>query len=274
MTLGVGAEAAVDVETASEGRFTADPQAVYARWDDFLAWARAYRGPATHVVDEALLLAPVPQPAQVFAIGLNYREHAAEAGLALPDRPVVFTKFPASVTGPHGHIERPPGSVDFEAELVAVIGRRADRVAAADAWDHIAGFTAGQDLSERELQFAGSAPQQFNLGKSYRGFAPIGPALVTLDEFADPGDLELGCEVNGRRMQQARTADMIFSIPQLVEYLSAVLPLLPGDLIFTGTPSGIGWARQPRQLLEVGDELVTWIETIGRMRHRFVAAQR
>ncbi|GHJ47095.1 fumarylacetoacetate hydrolase [Catellatospora sp. TT07R-123] len=274
LALGVGADGAVDVETASEGRFTSSPQAVYERWDEFAGWARGFAGPATLAVDPARLEAPVPRPAQVFAIGLNYRDHAAEAGLALPDRPVVFTKFPASVTGPNGDIERPAGSVDFEAELVAVIGRRAEHVAAADAWDHIAGFTAGQDLSERELQFAGSAPQQFNLGKSYRGFAPIGPALVTLDEFADPGDLELGCQVNGRQMQKARTADMIFSIPQLVEYLSAVLPLLPGDLIFTGTPSGIGWARQPKELLQAGDELVTWVETIGRMRHRFVAPQR
>jgi 2-keto-4-pentenoate hydratase/2-oxohepta-3-ene-1,7-dioic acid hydratase in catechol pathway len=262
---------AVDVEQASDGRFSADVQAVYERWDEFRAWARDVDGPATVEIDAARLGAPVPRPPQVFGIGLNYREHAAEAGLALPERPMVFTKFPASVTGPSGPIIRPAGSVDFETELVAVIGRRAEYVPAGEAWDYIAGFTAGQDLSERELQTSGPPPQQYNMGKSYRGFAPIGPALVTLDEFADPADLGLGCRVNGREMQNGRTADMIFSIPALVEFLSGILPLLPGDLIFTGTPSGIGWARKPPELLRIGDELVTWVEGIGEMRHHFIA---
>jgi 2-keto-4-pentenoate hydratase/2-oxohepta-3-ene-1,7-dioic acid hydratase in catechol pathway len=262
---------AVDVAEASGGRFGPDVQGVYERWDDFRAWASGVEATPTLGLDEARLGPPVPRPPQVFGIGLNYREHAAEAGLTLPERPMVFTKFPASVTGPGGTIIRPPGSVDFETELVAVVGRHADRVPAARAWEYIAGFTAGQDLSERELQTSGPPPQQYNMGKSYRGFAPIGPALVTLDEFADPADLELGCLINGRQMQKARTADMIFSIPQLVEFLSGILPLLPGDLIFTGTPSGIGWARKPPELLHVGDELVTWVEGIGQMRHRFVA---
>ena len=262
---------AVDVETSSRGRFGPEVQAVYDRWDDFYAWASGFQGTSTLEIDESRLGPPVPRPPQVFGIGLNYREHAAEAGLALPERPMVFTKFPASITGPVGTIIRPLGSVDFEAELVVVIGRRAEYVPASHAWDYVAGFTAGQDLSERELQTSGPPPQQYSLGKSYRGFAPIGPALVTLDEFADPGDLELGCLVNGRQMQKARTADMIFSIPRLVEFLSSILPLLPGDLIFTGTPSGIGWARKPPELLQVGDELVTWVEGVGEMRHWFVA---
>lgn len=267
-------DGAVDVEQASGGRFGPGVQGVYDVWDEFSAWARGFDGPATRPVDASELGPPVPQPPQVFGIGLNYRDHAAEAGLTLPERPMVFTKFPASVTGPGGTIIRPAGSVDFETELVAVVGRRAEYVPAGEAWAYIAGFTAGQDLSERELQTSGPPPQQYNMGKSYRGFAPIGPALVTLDEFADPADLELGCLVNGRQMQKARTADMIFSVPQLVEFLSAVLPLLPGDLIFTGTPSGIGWARKPPELLQVGDELVTWVEGIGEMRHRFVAPPR
>ncbi|WP_433040845.1 fumarylacetoacetate hydrolase family protein [Dactylosporangium sp. CS-033363] len=270
LALGRTPEAAADVETASRGRFPADIQAVYARWDEFTAWAAAFDGPPDVAIDEARLGPPVPRPPQIFGIGLNYRDHAAESGLALPERPVVFTKFPASVTGPSGAIARPAGSVDFEAELVAVIGRRAERVAREEAWSYVAGLTAGQDLSERELQFAGSPPQQFNLGKSFTGFAPIGPVLVTPDEFADRDDIALGCLVNGRQMQDGRTADMIFSIPELVEYLSAVVPLLPGDLIFTGTPSGIGWARTPKQLLQVGDELVTHAAGIGTMRHHFV----
>jgi 2-keto-4-pentenoate hydratase/2-oxohepta-3-ene-1,7-dioic acid hydratase in catechol pathway len=273
LSLGVG-EGVVDVEHASGGRFAADVQAVYERWDEFSSWAQGFDGSATGEIDAPRLGAPVPRPPQVFGIGLNYREHAAEAGLALPERPMVFTKFPSSVTGPCGPIIRPSGSVDFETELVAVIGRRAEYVPAEQAWEYIAGFTAGQDLSERELQTSGPPPQQFSMGKSYRGFAPIGPALVTLDEFANPDDLELGCLVNGRQMQRARTEDMIFSIPQLVEFLSGVLALLPGDLIFTGTPSGVGWARRPPELLHVGDELVTWVEGIGEMRHQFVAPPR
>ncbi len=270
LALGAG-NGAVDVESASGGRFGSDVQAVYGRWTEFVDWAQGFEGPATQQVDEAQLGPPAPLPPQVFAIGLNYRDHAAEAGLTLPERPMVFTKFPASVTGPTGSVIRPAGSVDFEVELVAVVGLRAEYVRAADAWDHIAGLTVGQDLSERELQTSGPPPQQYNMGKSYRGFAPIGPALVTVDEFTHPADLELGCAVNGKQMQKARTADMIFSIPQLVEFLSAIVALLPGDLIFTGTPSGIGWARKPPELLQVGDELVTWIEGIGEMRHQFVA---
>ena len=269
--LGLDRGTAVDVETASGGRFCADVQAVFEHWDDFTGWALDYSGSAGSVIDENQLGPPVPRPPQVFGIGLNYRDHAAEAGLALPDRPMVFTKFPASVTGPRGAITRPPGSVDFETELVAVIGRRAEHVPAGRAWEHVAGLTAGQDLSERELQTSGPPPQQFSMGKSFTGFAPIGPALVTPDELPDPCDLELGCLVNGEQMQKGRTGDMIFTIPQLIEFLSSVLPLLPGDLIFTGTPSGIGWARKPPRLLQVGDELVTWVSGIGEMRHHFVA---
>ncbi len=273
LSLGRGGDAAVDVERASGGRFSADVQSIYERWAEFTGWAAGFSGPADVTVDRDRLGPPVPHPPQIFGIGLNYRDHAAEAGLTLPDQPLVFTKFPASVTGPGGTVVRVAGSVDFEAELVAVVGRRAERVAAADAWSHIAGLTVGQDLSERELQFAGPTPQ-FNMGKSFTGFAPIGPALVTPDEFADPDDVGLGCLVNGESMQKGRTGDMIFTIPQLVEFLSGIVPLLPGDLIFTGTPAGIGWARTPKRLLQVGDELVTWVDGIGEMRHRFVAPAR
>lgn len=181
---------------------------------------------------------------------------------------VVFTKFPASITGPDTAVALPAGSVDFEAELVVVIGRRAYQVDRAGAWDYVAGLTAGQDLSERELQLRPPTPQ-FSLGKSYPGFAPMGPALVTVDEFADPDDLEIGCTLNGTQMQKSRTSRMIFPVTEIIARLSAVLPLFPGDVIFTGTPSGIGWARDPKVLLQPGDELVTTIETIGAMRHHF-----
>lgn len=270
LAIDVGDDRAVDVATASGGRFGPDPQAVYDNWAAFLAWAGGDLAGADHVVVEPTELdAPSPRPSQVFAVGLNYREHADEAGLDLPEIPVVFTKFSSSVTGPFAVIDLPKGSVDFEVELVAVIGREAVSVPADDAWTYIAGLTVGQDLSERELQLAGPPPQQFNMGKSFRGFAPVGPVLATPDEFADPDNVEIGCALNGVEVQKTRTSDMIFSIPQIVAFLSSVAILRPGDLIFTGTPSGTGWSRDPKLLIGPGDELVTTAEGIGQMRHTF-----
>lgn len=150
-----------------------------------------------------------------------------------------------------------------------VIGREARHVAAADAWDHVAGLTIGQDYSERTRQLVAPAPQ-FSLGKSFPGFAPIGPAVVTLDELNDPADLEIGCSIDGEQVQKGRTRDLIFSIPVLIERLSAVLPLQPGDLIFTGTPSGVGGGRTPKRFLVAGEEVVTWIEGLGELRQRCV----
>lgn len=266
----------LDVETASDGTFGADPQAVYDRWDSFRAWARvtvaASRVKEIRPVIDERLQAPVPRPRQVFAIGVNYRDHAAEAGIDLPAEPMVFTKFPSAITGPYGTIALPRGSVDFEAELVAVIGRPAYRVPESGAWSYVAGLTIGQDLSERETQLRPPAPQQYNLGKSYPGFAPLGPCLVTPDEFADPDDLAIGCTLNGEQMQKARTGELVFTICQLISSLSRVLPLFPGDVIFTGTPNGIGWTRNPKRLIGPGDELTTVIEGIGQMRHRFTPA--
>jgi 2-keto-4-pentenoate hydratase/2-oxohepta-3-ene-1,7-dioic acid hydratase in catechol pathway len=265
---------AIDVATASAGRFGPDVQSVYQQWPAFEQWARTHLsgGPGgVTAFDEADLLAPVPRPPQVFAVGLNFRDHAEEAGLELPDSPMVFTKFPASVTGPFATITLPRGSVDFEAELVAVIGREASHVAEADVWSHIAGLTCGQDLSERELQLSGPAPAQYNLGKSFTGFAPIGPYLVTPDDFPDPDDVELECSLSGELMQKSHTGNLIFSIPQIVAHLSSILTLWPGDLVFTGTPSGIGWTREPRRLITKNDELVTTMAGIGSMRHTFAA---
>ena len=260
---------AVDVERASAGRFAADPQAVYVRWDEFADWAGRQSGTDATAFDPATLGAPTPAPAQVFGIGLNYRDHAAEAGLALPDSPIVFTKFVSSLTGPYGEIELTAPTVDWEVELVAVIGRRAWKVPAGQGWAHVAGLTAGQDLSDRVLQQSGPAPQ-FNLGKSLPGFGPMGPWLVSPDEFANPDDLALECTLNGESMQKSRTSQLIFSVPELNTWLSAILPLLPGDVIFTGTPAGVGIARNPSRFLSPGDELVSRIEGIGELRHRFI----
>jgi 2-keto-4-pentenoate hydratase/2-oxohepta-3-ene-1,7-dioic acid hydratase in catechol pathway len=263
---------AVDVEKESSGRFTSDPQAVYERWDEFRQWAETVDLSVGSPLDETELEAPVPRPGQIFAIGVNYRDHVEEAGIDLPEAPFVFTKFPASVTGPFSDIELPRGSVDFEVELVAVIGKTARHVAAEDGWDYVAGLTVGQDLSERELQLSGPPPQQYNLGKSYAGFAPIGPVLVTKDEFANADDIEVSTILSGEVMQRSSTKHLIFSVPQIVAYLSSILPLQPGDLIFTGTPAGIGWTREPRRMIGADDVLVTRADGIGEMRHHFTLA--
>lgn len=268
----VAADRAIDVEHASGGRFRADPQAVYDRWEEFRDWAEHAELSAGADFDAAHLGSPAPAPRQVLAIGLNYREHAAESGFTAPEGlPPVFTKYASSISGPVSEVALPAGGqTDWEVELVAVIGARAYRVAEADAWSHVAGLAVGQDLSERITQMAGPAPQ-FSLGKSFPGFAPIGPWLVTPDEFADPDDLELRCAINGEQVQKGRTRDLIFSVPALIAGLSAALPLLPGDVLFTGTPAGVGVGRAPQRFLAVGDELVSSIEGIGELRQHFTA---
>ncbi|MEV0263675.1 fumarylacetoacetate hydrolase family protein [Streptomyces sp. NPDC050617] len=261
---------AVDVERAGGGLFAADPQAVYGRWAEFRDWAATADLTGGVPFSPQDLGSPVPAPRQVLAVGLNYRDHAAESGFEAPDGlPPVFTKFATSISGPVTEVALPPGGhTDWEVELVAVIGREARHVAEADAWDYVAGLTAGQDISERVSQLAGPAPQ-FSLGKSFPGFAPLGPSLVTVDEFDNPDDLELRCAINGEEVQKGHTRDLIYSVPALVSRLSAVLPLLPGDAIFTGTPAGVGLGRTPQRWLAPGDELVTTIEGIGELRQRF-----
>jgi len=262
-----------DVETASGGRFSADLMSLYRSWTEFREWAdtQPQDEPFDAVLDEQQVGPPAPYPQQVFAIGVNYRGHAEEAGIDLPEKPMVFTKFPSAVTGPWNTIGLPDGSVDFEAELVVVVGRGGRDIAEQDAWDHVAGLTVGQDLSERETQLRPPAPNQFNLGKSFAGFAPIGPCLVTIDELNDPDDLEIGCALNGEEMQKARTSEFVFSIPQLIASLSRIVELRPGDLIFTGTPGGVGWTRDPRRLITDADVLTTYVEGLGEMRHRFTS---
>ena len=255
-----------DVATVSGGRFGPDPMDVYKDWNGFVAAVQDATPTGPLVPTD--LRNPVPMPAQVFAVGLNYRTHAEESGMAIPEVPAVFTKFPTSLAGPFDQVEVAGPAIDWEAELVVVLGRNADRVSAADAWSHVAGLAVGQDISDRHLQFAAGA--QFSLGKSRRGYGPIGPWLVTVDEFDHPDDLAVGCSLNGEKMQEARTSDLIFSVPQLIAQLSAVLPLLAGDVIFTGTPAGIGAVRQPPVFLKEGDVLETWVEHVGSIRNLFV----
>jgi 2,4-diketo-3-deoxy-L-fuconate hydrolase len=263
---------AVDVEQASGGLFSADPQTVYDRWAEFIRWAVSGAGTReARPFNPEDLGAPAPRPRQVFAIGVNYCEHADEGGAAVPESLLVFTKWPSSFIGPNGDIVLSGERVDWEAELVAVIGKRARNVPGERGWEYIAGLTVGQDLTERTVQMQGPYPQ-WGLGKSFPGFSPSGPWLVTVDEFADPDDLDISCALNGQQMQKGRTSDMVFSVPALVAELSKVVTLEPGDVIFTGTPAGVGIVRRPPVLLAAGDELVTTIEGIGQMRHRFVSA--
>ena len=265
-----GSLTGLDVAKASDGRFPSDPSAVFEHWDELREWGAGRADSADTAVDVADLGAPSPAPRQVFAIGLNYAEHVNESGMGRPPAPAVFTKFPTSITGPRTPVALPSGNVDWEVELVAVIGRRAYEVDEASAWDHVAGLTVGQDLSERVVQLIGPVPQ-FSLGKSYPGFAPLGPLLVTPDEVPDRDDLELGCTVGDEVLQLGRTRDLIFSVSELVAKLSAVCPLLPGDIVFTGTPSGVGNAREPKRFLEPGQVLVSHIEGIGELRNEMVA---
>jgi 2,4-didehydro-3-deoxy-L-rhamnonate hydrolase len=262
----------VDVHRSSGGRFSADPDDVFPRWDEFVEWADQLEPLTsdTTELDHSRLGSPVLRPTQVFAIGLNYGDHASEAGVSVPSSPSVFTKFQTSLSGPFDPIALPSARVDWEVELVVVIGHRAEHVAEGEAWSYVAGVTVGQDISERDVQLAGPAPQ-FSLAKSFPGFSPVGPWIVTPDELTDPDDLELMCEVDGDLLQKGRTRDMVFSVPELVAYLSSVCPLLPGDLIFTGTPAGVGLARDPQRYLMPGTTLTSRIEGIGEIRNLIIA---
>ncbi|MEO5680323.1 MAG: fumarylacetoacetate hydrolase family protein, partial [Acidimicrobiales bacterium] len=226
-----------------------DPMACLARWDELAAWADEARPEPTGPLVETRLTCPVPRPSQVFAIGLNYRAHAEETGGEVPARPLTFTKFPSCLAGPRDEIPLVPGWVDWEVELVLVVG---------------AGCTVGQDISERQLQLTGQPPQ-FSLAKSHRGFGPIGPWVT--DEV-DAADLAISCALNGEVVQASRTSDMVFGPDELVTHLGGVCELRPGDLVFTGTPAGVGIGRTPPRWLQPGDVLVSTIEHIGTMVNR------
>jgi 2-keto-4-pentenoate hydratase/2-oxohepta-3-ene-1,7-dioic acid hydratase in catechol pathway len=252
----------VDVALASGGRFGHDPQAVYDRWDDFVSWVS--QGVAADApTATGPLGAPVPAPRQLIAIGLNYREHAIESNLAIPEHPVVFAKFQSSITGPGSVVELPSDGVDWEVELVIVIGRQAHQVPVERGWDHVAGLTIGQDLSWRAVQTRGPAPQ-FSIGKSYPGFSPLGPMVVTPDELPDKDDLAIACALDGEVLQDGRTSDLIFPVAELVSRLSQSLTLYPGDLIYTGTPKGVGMGRDPMRFLVPGT-LTSTIAGLGEL---------
>ncbi|KQV93497.1 fumarylacetoacetate hydrolase [Streptomyces sp. Root369] len=261
---------ALDVAEASGGAFSSDITNLYDRWTELRAWAESGVEGPLRPLDPARLGPVSPRPRQSFCIGLNYRKHAEEAGWEVPDVPMVFTKFPSSIAGPGDIVELTGPTVDWEVELVVVIGRRAHRVPEEEAWSHVAGLTVGQDISDRTTQKRPRSAPQHSLGKSHPGYSPIGPVLVTPDELSNPDALDLGCAVNGEEMQNGNSSDMVFSVSQLIAYVSDMLPMLPGDVIFTGTPSGIGSTRQPPRFLRAGDEVTSWITGIGEMSQKFI----
>jgi 2-keto-4-pentenoate hydratase/2-oxohepta-3-ene-1,7-dioic acid hydratase in catechol pathway len=262
----------LDLAQASGGRFGPDPIAALADFRALSAWAAGARPGAGEPLDPSALGPCVPRPRAVFAIGLNYKDHAAEAKLELPKAPMVFTKFPSCLAGPSADIPLSSNRVDWEAELVVVMGRAASRVPEARALEYVAGYCVGQDVSDRRLQFQ-DKPPQFSLGKSLAGFGPIGPWLTTLDHLRDPLDLAISCWIDGAPVQASRTREMVFAVPELVAYLSRHCALEPGDLIFTGTPGGVGSVRQPPRYLAPGECVETEIEGLGRLANRCVEAK-
>jgi 2-keto-4-pentenoate hydratase/2-oxohepta-3-ene-1,7-dioic acid hydratase in catechol pathway len=219
-------------------------------------------------IAELHLLAPVPHPGKVVAIGRNYREHAAEEGAEQPSAPLIFAKFASSVIGPDDDVRWDPaltGQVDYEAELAVIIGARTRRVPVERALDFVFGYTCLNDVSARDLQFGDG---QWTRGKSLDTFCPMGPSVVTADELGDAGDLAISCTVNGELRQSARTSDLFFGVAQIVSHCSQAFTLEPGDVIATGTPAGVGAFRTPPVWLADGDEVVVEIERIGRLVNR------
>jgi 2-keto-4-pentenoate hydratase/2-oxohepta-3-ene-1,7-dioic acid hydratase in catechol pathway len=220
------------------------------------------------------LLAPIPSPEKVLCIGLNYADHARESGMALPSEPVLFNKFPTAVTAHDEPIVLPALSrqVDYEAELVVIIGRGGRHIPKDRARSHIAAYCCGNDVSARDWQLH-KPGGQWLAGKTFDSFAPCGPWLVTADEVPDPGNLRIQLRLNGRVMQDSSTARFIFPIEELVSYVSGICTLSPGDLLFTGTPPGVGFARKPQIFLQPGDVVEVEIERLGVLRNPVVAEE-
>jgi len=225
---------------------------------------------SAHDLKDVRILAPIPRPPKLICIGLNYLDHAKETGQQVPDVPTVFNKFTNVVIGPGESIVLPNASKapDYEAEMAVVIGPGGRNIPTGKAMDHVFGYTIVNDVSARDIQ---SATSQWLLGKTCDTFAPMGPWIVTADEVADPHALDIWLEIDGQRLQNSNTRELIFKIPRLIEYISSVVTLEPGDVIATGTPGGIGFKRNPQRLLKPGDEVVIHVEGIGELRNPVVA---
>jgi 2-keto-4-pentenoate hydratase/2-oxohepta-3-ene-1,7-dioic acid hydratase in catechol pathway len=226
---------------------------------------QALEGASADPVADAELMPPLPDPDKIVCIGLNYRSHAAEAGIDPPDQPTFFAKFRNALAPDGATVTLPAASekVDYEAEIAFVLGRRCKEVSAGEALGAVAGYTLLDDLSARDLQFA---TPQWMPGKVFDGSAPCGPAIVTSDEAGAPDAIEFALDLNGERMQEASTSDLVFSVAELIARLSRWMTLEPGDIVSTGTPSGVGSVRQPRVWLKPGDEILITSPTLGELR--------
>jgi len=251
----------VDLEKSSGNVLSKDPMSAYENWDAIRHFATTLTTDGTEI-EISSLDSPVPKPRQIFAVGLNYRQHAIEFGLDIPPSPLVFTKFQSSIGSPFAQIPLTNERSDWEVELVLVVGRGGRSISRDHAWDHIAGICVGQDISNRVEQFT-TNPPQFCLGKSFENHTVFGPWVVDAQSVPNKDGLKISCFVSGREVQSSNTGDLIFSVSEIVEYLSNIVELYPGDVIYTGTPSGIGNSRQPPEFLKQGDVIASVLESVG-----------
>jgi 2-keto-4-pentenoate hydratase/2-oxohepta-3-ene-1,7-dioic acid hydratase in catechol pathway len=228
--------------------------------------------PVIYAADKVTLLAPIVDPQKIICVGLNYRDHAIESGAAIPRDPVLFSKYVTTLVGTGANIVLPSVSqeVDYEAELVIVIGKRGRHLRVDEAMNYVVGYTIGHDVSARDWQLQKDG-KQWMVGKTFDTFAPLGPVLVTCDEIRDPCDLGIRLRLNGQTMQDSSTKQLIFSPAAIITYLSQVMTLVPGDLIFTGTPPGVGMARKPPVYLKPGDVVEVEIDGLGVLSNPVVA---
>jgi 2-keto-4-pentenoate hydratase/2-oxohepta-3-ene-1,7-dioic acid hydratase in catechol pathway len=250
-----------------------DAESFIAGGEQALASARAAIGkPGAVPLSSVQLLSPLLHPPRIFCVGLNYVDHAAESKMAVQPVPTIFMKLPSAITGPDSDIVLPPNSTqpDYEAELAVVIGRSARNVTRDNWREYVFGYTILNDVSARDIQLATS---QWTLGKSFPTFCPIGPCVVTADELKDPHTLDLRLTIDGETMQQANTRDLIFDIPAVLGYISAIVPLEAGDIVSTGTPHGVGLGRTPPRWMRPGEEVVIEISGIGRLVNKTVTAR-
>ena len=264
----VQGEAFFDLSTITNGAVSSDPMKAIQNSDLLHHYATQLDDyESSGLIEEAIVCAPIPRPRNSFGVGLNYQLHVEEAASKTPNTPMVFTKFPSCISGPTDDVIMRSDECDYEGELLVVIGKDGKDIAKEEAWSHILGLSVGQDFSDRGVQYK-DQPAQFNLGKSFDTFGPTGPYLVSTDSFTDPSDLEIVTTVNGEIRQSDRTSNMIFDIPTLVSYISSITALSVGDIIFSGTPEGVGFRNG--SFLKDGDIVETTIEGIGTMRNRCV----
>jgi 2-keto-4-pentenoate hydratase/2-oxohepta-3-ene-1,7-dioic acid hydratase in catechol pathway len=236
------------------------------------AWDALPRGVVRHDPAHVTHLAPVPDARKIICIGLNYRDHAAESGVPVPSEPILFSKYPTTLLGHGGEIILPEVSheVDYEAELVVVIGRQGRHIPRERAFEHVGGYAVGHDVSARDWQL-NKPGKQWMAGKTFDTFAPIGPQVVTPDEVPDPHNLGIRLRLNGETMQNSNTSQLIFGVDEVIAYLSQIFTLEPGDLIFTGTPPGVGMARKPPVWLKPGDTVEVEIDSLGTLKNSVIA---